>query len=114
MKLIKTSRDKMKKSEVFKMSKDANIQKMSDNVGLRLDITDWILYSDTNSNGEEHIILSIACESGVYATNSATFKEQFEKILEMLEGEAVDAIEVVGGVSKNGREYITCSYVGEK
>lgn len=114
MKIIKQSRDNMKKSEIFKMTQDANIQKMSDNVGLRLDITDWVFYSDTNSKGEEHTILSIACESGVYATNSATFKEQFEKIVEMLEGEAVDAIEVVGGVSKNGRDYITCSYVGEK
>lgn len=114
MRIIEKSRE-MKKSEIFKMTKDPAIQKMSDNVGLKIEVESWLIYSDLNSKGEEQTILSIADKEGnIYATNSATFREQFFDICDMLEGEPVDVVEVVSGVSKNGREYITCSYCGDK
>lgn len=115
MKILKQSTDEMRKSEIFGMTKDAKMHKMSEHVGLRIEIDKWLHYEDENAKGDKVEILSIKADDGeVYATNSATFKQQFFEILDMLEGEPVDAIEVVSGVSKNGREYITCSYVGDK
>ena len=114
MNIIAKSRE-MKKSEIFKMTKNPAIQKMSDNVGLKIEVDSWLVYSDLNSKNEEQTILSIADNEGnIYATNSATFRQQFFDIVDMLEGEMVDVIEVVSGVSKNGRDYITCSYCGDK
>ena len=115
MKILNKSANDMKKSEIFGMTKDAKMHKMSDHVGLRIDIDKWLHYVDENTQGDKVEILSLKSTDGeVYATNSATFKQQFFAILDMLEGESVDAVEVVSGTSKNGREYITCSYVGDK
>lgn len=52
-------------------------------------------------------------EGEVFGTNSATFIDDFEKMAALFGPGGVDAIEVVSGTSKAGREFITCAYAGE-
>ena len=105
----------MKKSEIFRMTKDASIKKVSENIGLNVEVDKWLVYSENNSKGEEVTVLSIMGKDGeVYATNSPTFRNQFYDIVEMLGEEMIDRIEIVSGTSKNGRDFVTCSYTGDK
>lgn len=111
--IIEKSKE-MKATEIYKLSKDPKIEKMSDNVGRTIEVDSWMIYSEKNAKGEEVTVLSIKDKDGtVLATNSNTFMEQFNDIKEICGGD-VDMIEIISGISKNNREYLTCSYVGNK
>lgn len=113
MNIIEKSKE-MKATEIYKLSKDPKIEKMSANIGRTIDIDSWMIYTEQNARGEEVTVLSIKDKDGsVFATNSKVFLEQFEDIKEICAGD-VDMIEIISGMSKNNREYITCSYVGNK
>lgn len=90
------------------MSKD--ITKMRDRVGEVIPVKHFMLYEDVNSKGEAQRILSIDDGDTVSATNSPTFISDFERIAELYAmcGATLDSVTVVAGVSKSGREYITC------
>lgn len=114
MNIIRQSKENMKATEIYKLSKDPKIQKMSENIGRTVNVDSWIIYSELNAKGEEVVVLSIKDQDGtVLATNSKVFREQFEDIAEICGGD-VDMIEIISGLSKNNREYVTCSYVGNK
>ena len=86
---------------------------MRDAEGMNVPVVNWMLYSDTDKDGNEQTLLSILSEGNVaYATNSQTFIEAFSVLCDMFEdsGEEITAIKVIGGQSKAGRHFITCAY----
>ena len=108
MTITKTSRELTKK-ESYKTTLDPTIKKMRDIVGAQIAVSAFVLYTDVNSDGKENEILSVMDDDGVvYATNSPTFKKDFAKIYEIMDGEDF-SIEVISGTSKAGREFITCT-----
>lgn len=97
--------------ELYKMTRDAGIMKMSlleDGTELTLD--GFVLYEDINQKtGEVMEILSIETNGDHYATNSATFIREFKAILSLLGGEyAAVTLKVIRGTSKAGRNFLTC------
>lgn len=103
--------DGLTKRDIYKLTMDANIKKMSDYIGVEFTPVKHAFYTDENSKGETNEILSIMDENGdVYATNSATFKQDFAKMLDLF-GDEDFQMTVVSGISKNGREFITCALV---
>ena len=99
----------------YLLTMSPEVQKMKDAVSQVIEIKNWCKYKDVNSKGEEQIILSIATpEEEIFATNSPTFIEDFEKMNEVFEadGEHVNSIRVTSGKSKADREFITCVYAG--
>ena len=63
----------------------------------------YCFYKDVNKDGKEVEVLSIMDkDGGVCATNSDTFKRDFMKIAELMDGEEY-TIEVISGQSKAGR-----------
>ena len=110
MEIMKKSAEFSKK-EQYKMTQSPAIKKMKDVVGVVMDVKAFCLYADENSDGKQVEILSIMTADGdVYATNSPTFKRDFDKIAELMDGEDF-AIEVISGTSKAGRDFITCTLV---
>ena len=86
---------------------------MRDAEGMNVPVVNWMIYSDTDKEGNEQILLSILSEDNVaYATNSRTFIESFGTLCDMFTetGEEITAIKVIGGQSKAGRHFITCAY----
>ena len=85
---------------------------MQDAKGEVLDIVKFVLYRDTDVNGEPMIVLAVETAAGVkYATNSKTFVRNFGDILDIFEasGEPIPTKFKVGsGKSKSNREYLTC------
>ena len=102
----------MNAKELYRMTKNAAVQKMKDAANTTLKVEKWVHYMDTDVNGKEHEVVSIMDgQTGVvYATNSPTFCRTFAEILEIMTeaGEPLDELEIIEGTSKGGRTFITC------
>lgn len=100
--------------DIYRLTKAPNTQKMKDAKGQRIELAKWAVYEDVNKRtGEVQNILAIATPEGeTFATNSPTFIDDFTSMMELFTsaGETVPAIIVESGVSKAGREFITCVY----
>lgn len=99
--------------ETYALTMNSAIQKMTTIKGQTIEVNKWALYRDEDSDGKEQEILSIMTyENEVYATNSQTFIRDFIKMWDMFAagGERVDKVTVASGVSKGGRDFITCAY----
>lgn len=113
MKVIRTKNESTSVKEKYLMSMNPEIRRMRDAEGMNVPVTNWMLYSDTDKDGNEQTLLAILSEENVaYATNSRTFIESFVTLCDMFEesGEEINAIKVIGGQSKAGRHFITCAY----
>lgn len=113
MKIIETKNENISVKEKYLMSMNPEIRRMRDAEGMNVPVLNWMLYSDTDKDGNEQTLLSILSEDNVaYATNSRTFIESFSTLCDMFEdaGEEITAIKVIGGQSKAGRHFITCAY----
>ena len=113
MKVIRTKNENISVKEKYLMSMNPEIRRMRDAEGTIVPVLNWMLYSDTDKDGNEQTLLSILSEDNVaYATNSRTFIESFATLCGMFEdvGEEITAIKVIGGQSKAGRHFITCAY----
>lgn len=100
--------------DIYRLTKAPNTRKMKDAKGERIALAKWAVYEDVNKKtGEVQNILAIATPEGdTYATNSPTFVGDFLSMMELFNsaGETVPAIMVESGMSKAGREFITCVY----
>lgn len=113
MKVIRTKNETISVKEKYLMSMNPEIRRMRDAEGMIVPVLNWMLYSDTDKEGNEQILLSILSEDNVaYATNSKTFIEGFSELCDMFadSGEEITVIKVIGGQSKAGRHFITCAY----
>lgn len=105
-----TSRE-LNKKETYKMTMAPAIQKLSLAKGSTIAVDAACLYEDEKNDGTSVEILSILDKDGTcYATNSPTFKKDFKNIMSIMDGEDFE-IEVISGIAKSGREFITCTLV---
>lgn len=110
MNIINSTKE-LNSKEKYALTMSPKIEKMSGHKGEVINVSKWMVYEDTDKDGNSRTILSVMDQNGsVYATNSATFRSDFEKILEIVEDEDF-SIEVIRGTSKAGREFITCALV---
>ena len=113
MRIIESKNENISVKEKYLMSMNPEIRRMRDAEGMILPVLNWMIYSDKDKEGNEQTLLSILSEDNVaYATNSRTFIESFDTLRDMFtdRGEEITAIKVIGGQSKAGRHFITCSY----
>lgn len=102
--------------QIYNLVKNPETRKMRDVKGQRIELSYWAHYMDANkADGEAMEILSIATPEGeTFATNSPTFINDFIEMVDLFASfeQSVGAVEVIGGVSKAGRDFITCKYAG--
>lgn len=113
MKVIRTKNENISVKEKYLMSMNPEIRRMRDAEGMIIPVVNWMLYIDKDKEGNEQTLLSILSEDNVaYATNSKTFIESFDNLLDIFtdNGEEISAVKVIGGQSKAGRHFITCAY----
>lgn len=110
MEVTKKFPENMDARTAYKLMKSPETKKMSDAVDSVLEVKSWMSYSDVDSKtGEIREILAIETVDGeIFGTISATFRREFADIVNFF-GEDVGAIKVVGGKSKAGRDFITCT-----
>lgn len=115
MNIIKMYPEKPSKKTAYNLTMSPKMRNMKELKGTSLDVEAWCKYEDVDAKtGELRPILSIMTPEGeVFGTNSATFIDDFEKMVELFGSDGVDAVEIISGTSKAGREFITCAYAGE-
>lgn len=108
MQIYENSRE-FNKVEIYLMTSSPDVESIKnveDETSIPVD--GYILFKDTDQNGEETDILSIITpDKKVYACQSQTFKRSFIEIFELMDGESFSIIKK-SGVSKGGRDYINC------
>ena len=113
MNIIKST-ENLSPVDLYKLTMNPNAGKMKNAAGQRLEVESYALYEDVDKkSGELQQILAIQTPEGeVFATNSPTFIEEFVKMVDFFASfnMVVDAIKVVSGVSKGGREFISVVY----
>lgn len=99
-------------NDLYSMTKGNNVRKMADAKGETLEVAKFVLYEDTNTDGEVMEVLAFETTDGTrYATNSRTFIRNFKDIATIYDDAqaALPTKFVVGsGRSKSNREYLTC------
>lgn len=115
MTIIKSIPETLTNKQKYDLTMNPKTQKMSSAKGSVLEIAAACIYEDVEAkSGEIRTVLSVQTPEGeTFATNSATFREDFERMLDLFGAEGLTAIEVISGYSKAGREYITCAYAGD-
>lgn len=115
MTIIEKSRD-FTPAEIFKLTKDGRIEKLTLHEGEVIRVTGYVLYKDVDSKGEEKAILSLEVEdSAPIATNSPTAQRSFLDILAIYEEAGVktpfplDGITIISGKAKSGRTFYDIS-----
>lgn len=114
MEIIRKSSEELTVKQIYDLTKSPEIQRVSDNEGALVQVDAWVLYTDTDKDGNTQEILSILDnEVGVVATNSATFIGDFIEIVEMCKDGDVEVqhIKISSGTSKAGRKFYTCVYL---
>lgn len=119
-KLIKASKD-LDAKELYMHMLAQGAKKMADHKGETLAIKSWCLYESTEEKTDKKTgeiktevkeVLSIHTDDGdILGTISDTFKRDFFAMQDFFtsRGLAVPNIKIIGGTSKNEREYITCT-----
>ena len=96
------------KRYVYKLTKACSKAIKELNNGDIVRVVGYCEYEDVNAKGESYNILCIMDENGsTFSTISATFRDSFDDIVSLMDGEEF-AITVVKGTSKAGREYVNC------
>lgn len=113
MQIIAHYPEQLNKKHIYALTMSPETLKMKDAKGSKLQVAAWCLYEDLDKDGEPRRVLTIATpEDETYATNSSTFQNDFQAMVDLFGPGGVDAIKVISGQSKAGREYITCAYAG--
>lgn len=109
MNIIKQNRE-LTAAEIYKMTKGASIQKVSENAGEAFDVDAYIIYEDEKEDSITEILSILTKDGEVYATNSPTFQREFNDLVSIFEmtKEALPPIKIVEGLSKSGRTFYRC------
>lgn len=109
MQILKISRE-LSAAEVYKLTMSPEIQRMYDNVGAEIDVQSYCLYEDGVEDDVKTILSIMDADGKVFATNSSTFQREFLRMEDLFNQMGCDlpVIKVCYGISKSGREFITC------
>lgn len=113
MTIKKSFPETLTNKQLYNLTMSPKTQRMTTAKGSTLEIAAWCYYEDVDKDGVLRTILCVQTPEGeLFATNSATFQDDFFRMTELFGG-TVSAIDVISGISKGGREFITCAYAGE-
>ena len=110
MAIITMYPENMDKKQKYDLMTSPKIRKISECRGQTLDVVAFMIRDEANQDGEIREILAIqTAEGDLFATNSLTFIREFKKIIDCTEPPF--SAEVVDGVSRAGRHFVTCAWV---
>lgn len=117
MKIIKSYPENLTMKQAYSLTRNPDSRPMKTLEGATFNIEAYALYEDANAKGDEQEVLAVLTsdEGDIFSTISATFKRDFNAIVEMVNQYGADLttvdIEVIGGESKQGRHYIGCKMI---
>lgn len=121
MQIIKKFPEELTAADVYNLCMSPAAERMKEHVDEVIELSKYALYRDDNREAAEvgaddeatsTEVLSIMSAYGeIFATNSLTFIRDFFRMIDLFTsmGEQVQAIRIIKGTSKKGREFITCT-----
>jgi hypothetical protein len=110
IKINEKSRDFSKK-ELYLMTQGAEITTVKDVPdGTVIEISGFLYFDDEKEDDTAHLLSILDNDGNVFTTQSKTFKDSFESIVEIMENEPF-SIKKVSGESKAGRHFVDCTLV---
>lgn len=113
MKIIKAT-ENLNMKDKYDLTRNPETERMSNHKDEVLSVDQFMIREEENQkDGAIVTIVSIKSGENVYATNSSVFVREFIALVGMAEeaNETIHHIKVVGGHSKNNRDFISCVYV---
>lgn len=113
MNIIKCT-ENLNMKDKYDLTRNPETERMSNHKDEVLSVDQFMIREEENpKTGELVTIVSIKSGNEVYATNSSVFVREFTALVGMAEeaNETIHHIKVVGGHSKNNRDFISCVYI---
>lgn len=113
MTIIKSTADLSMKDK-YDLTRNPETERMSNHKDEVLSVDQFMIRQEENmQTGEPVTIVSIKSDGTIYATNSAVFVREFTSLMEMAEeaNDTIHHIKVIGGKSRNNRDFISCVYI---
>ena len=99
------------KKELYLMTQGAEIRTIKEVPdGTVIEISGFLYFDDKKEEETAHLLSILDNDGNVFTTQSKTFKDSFESIVEIMENEPF-AIKKVSGQSKAGRHFVDCTLV---
>lgn len=116
MTIIKSFPENLTMKQAYSLTHNPDSRPMKTLEGATFTIEAYALYEDVDAKGDEKEVLAVLTSDGdTFSTISATFKRDFDAIVDMTNQYGADLagidIEVIGGESKQGRHYIGCKMI---
>lgn len=101
--------DKHVKTMLYNLTSAGVSTKTIDHVGETVHVEAWAHFrQEKRDGGEQEVLAFITSDGEVFGTISTTFINRFLDIYEIFGFEDFPEIEIIGGTSKNGRQFVTC------
>ena len=113
MKIMESYPENLTMKQAYSLTRNPDSRPMKTLEGATFNIEAYALYEDVNAKGDDQEVLAVLTSEGdTFSTISATFKRDFDAIVDTAIMYGADLsgidIEVIGGESKQGRHYIGC------
>lgn len=108
MNILKSYPETMTPEIKYDLMRSPKTQRMADVKGQTLEVAAYMIREEDQDGKVVRICSVLTTDGDIFATNSATFNREFEAILEVAEG--CFSIEVIDGVSRAGRHFVTCAW----
>ena len=98
----------------YDLTRNPETERMSNHKDEILSVDQFMIRQEENmQTGEAVTIVSIKSDGTIYATNSGVFVREFTSLVEMAEeaNDTIHHIKVIGGKSRNNRDFISCVYI---
>ena len=109
MKNITNKSRELNNQELYLLTMSTKTESLKNHVGERIDVSAWAIFEDVDKkSGAVHEVLSVLTpDNEVFSSISPTFQNDFLDMAELFHNDF--AFEVISGMSKAGREFITCA-----
>jgi len=109
MDIIKTNIENLAedKRALYKLSKSRGTNVKDLENGSEHPVDSYLLYTDTNSKGDEQAVLTILSGDLKMQTISKTFINSFIEVADLM-GADEYSIKIIKDVTKAGREFVSC------
>ena len=105
---LENSNDKHVKTTLYNLTSAGVSTKTIDHIGDTVHVEAWAHFKQESHNGEQEVLAFITSDGEVFGTISQTFINRFLDIYDIFGFEDFPDITIIGGTSKNGRQFVTC------
>lgn len=96
------------RQDIYKLVKAKNTTRVSDSIGLILDIDKFVIFERINDDDDRAVIcVFTTCDGSIYGTTSGSFIDEITDYLDNFPADSLKKIKIGKSRSRAGRDFIT-------